>query len=214
MQKIRILLVDDHAVLRSGLRLLINSQADMEVVGERGNGNEVFEALDDLKPDILLLDLALPGMDGIAVIKALRESGKTVKVLVLTMYEEEGYLKSAIESGADGYLLKKAADSELLTALRMVAQNARYVDPAVAGNLVSRIWSGKNSKTRDLKQELSDREREVLKYIALGFTNKQIASELVVSVKTVESHKANIKFKLNLNKRSELVRYAIEHKVI
>ncbi len=212
MEKIKVLLADDHHVLRSGLRLLIDSQADLEVIGEVGNGTEAVEAVISLQPDVLLLDLAMPGMDGIGVIKSLRREGNQTKILVLTMYEDEGYLKNVIQAGGTGYLLKKALDAELLTALRMVAKGVRIIDPVLAGNLVIRIY--KDERDERNKPELSEREKQVIRLIALGFTNRQIADELVLSIKTVESHKANIKTKLNLFNRSELVRYAIESKLI
>lgn len=214
MEKIKVLLADDHAVLRGGVRLLINSQDDLLVVGEVGDGAAVSAAVSQFQPDVLLLDLAMPGMDGISVIKNLKLKGNQVRILVLTMYDDEGYLKNAIQAGAEGYLLKQAAETELLNAIRMVARGSHFVDPAMAGNMVSRIWSDQEGRSKDNRQQLSDRELEVLRLIALGYTNQQIANELVLSIKTVESHKANIKTKLNLTSRSELVRYAIEQKVI
>lgn len=212
--KTRVLLADDHAVLRSGLRLLINSQDDMEVIGEVGTGEEVINTVKSLMPDVLLLDLSMPVIDGVSIIKSLKDRGDQTKILVLTMHEEEGYLKNVIRAGGTGYILKKAADTELLTALRSVAKGIRVIDPVMAGNLVTRIWSADDGGNNQLNCPLSERESEVLRLIALGYTNRQIADKLIVSIKTVESHKANIKCKLGLTSRSELVRYAIENKII
>ena len=214
MTKIKVLLADDHAVLRSGLKLLINSQADLEVIGEVDNSDQVLATVVQWRPDILLLDLTMPGTDSIGLIRQMRSENYPVKILVLTMHEEEDYLKSVIQAGGDGYLLKKAADVELLKALHLVAAGVQVVDPVMAGKVVSRMWAGPQPEQRQRLEELSVREAEVLKFIALGYTNRQIAETLVVSIKTIESHKANIKSKLNLHNRSELVRYAIQSKII
>lgn len=212
MKKIRILLADDHAVLRSGLRLMINSQADMEVVGEAGNGADTVEMAIKLEPDVLLLDLSMPRMDGLEVLENLRRKAVGAKILVLTMHDDEGYLSKVLASGAHGYILKRAADVDLLAAIRTVFAGRLYVDPSLTGSLV-RLAVGPPAPPMD-KIQLSDREKHVLRLVAMGFTNQQIAEKLVISIKTVETHRSNIKEKLGLKGRADLVRYAMQHNLI
>ena len=212
--KIKVLLADDHNVLRTGLRLLINSREDMTVIGEVGDGKEVLHAVVSLKPDVLLLDLSFPGYDGIKVIKELRALEQQTCILILTMHEEEAYLKKAIEAGAHGYIVKKATDTTLISSIKEVARGGRVIDPVMAGALLSRVWSPEPAFRQNSSLKLSERETEVLSLIALGYSNLEIAEELVISSKTVESHKASIRSKLGVQKRSELVRYAMENKII
>ena len=212
--KIKVLLADDHNVLRTGLRLLINSREDMTVIGEVGDGKEVLHAVVSLKPDVLLLDLSFPGCDGIKVIKELRAQGQQTCILILTMHEEEAYLKKAIEAGAHGYIVKKATDTTLINSIKEVAKGGRVIDPVMAGALLSRVLSPEPVFCQNSSLKLSERETEVLSLIALGYSNLEIAEELVISSKTVESHKASIRSKLGVQKRSELVRYAMENKII
>ncbi len=212
--KIRVLLADDHNVFRTGLRMVINSQEDMEVIGEAGDGKEVVQAVISLRPDVLLLDLSLPGCDGFNVIKELRAQGQQTCILVLTMYEEEAYLKKAIEAGANGYILKKATDTALISSIREVSRGRRVIDPVMAGALLTRVWSPESVQCQETAMKLSEREKEVLRLIALGYSNREIAEKLVISSKTVESHKASIRSKLGLQKRSELVRFAMKNKIV
>ncbi len=212
MEKISILVVDDHAILRSGLKMLVNSQDDMEIVGETGRGKEAATMASELNPRVILLDLSLDDMNGLEILSELKSLAPETKVLILTMHDDEGYLHTALESGGDGYILKKAADIELLTAIRAVHRNEIFLDPSLTKAVLKSLYNGyrKEQNDNDSKELLSNRENEVLKLVALGYTNKQIADKLVVSIKTVESHKARIREKLNMNYRSDLVKYAIK----
>lgn len=216
MEKIRILLADDHAVLRAGLRMLLNSQSEMEVVGEASDGEGAVARSLDLKPDIVLMDLSMPGIGGIEAARRIKEALPETRVLVLTMYDDEEYLNQVLRAGASGYVLKKAADTELLSAIRAVHRGEVFLYPSLAKMLVQQVLHKDQAAKHDKDgyDVLSAREKEVLRLVALGHTNQQIAELLVVSVKTVETHKSRIMDKLNLKNRSELVRYAIERGLI
>ncbi|GFN22229.1 response regulator [Thermanaeromonas sp. C210] len=208
--KIRILLADDHAVLRGGLKLLLNTQPDMTVIGEAADGREAVDLCRALKPDVLLLDLNMPGEGGLKALEELKDTG--TRILVLTMYDDVAYLCQAVESGAAGYILKSAADVELIAAIRAAARGESYYDPALTKPLVD-YFVNKREKQRGSSRAvdlLSEREKAVLRLVALGYTNRQIAQELTISIKTVEAHKANIREKLKLKGRAELVRFAME----
>lgn len=207
--QIRLLLVDDHSVLRSGLRMLLNSHEDMEVVGEADSGEAALEKVKELHPDIVLLDISMPGMGGISALQKIKEASKC-KVLMLTMHADEEYLKEALEFGVSGYVLKQAADTELIQAIREVAKGQIYVDSGLAQNLVKSMYHPSKQRS-ELDSNLTEREKEVLELIALGHANKEIAEILMISVKTVESHKTKIMEKIQCQKRSELVRYALEN---
>lgn len=216
MDKITILIVDDHAVLRTGLKLLLEAQKDMKVVGETGSGKEALQMAEDLKPRVILLDLSLDDLNGLDILLELKNIDGQIKVLVLTMHDDEGYLHKVLERGGDGYILKKAADIELLTAIRAVNRDEVFIDPSLTKVILKNIYNThrKESIEEEEKEILSNREKEVLKLVALGYTNKQIANKLLISIKTVESHKARIREKLNMNYRSDLVKYAIEKGMI
>lgn len=217
MDKISILIVDDHAVLRTGLKLLLEAQKDMKVVGETGSGQEALQMAAELKPRVILLDLSLDDINGLDILLDLKNIDRQIKVLVLTMHDDEGYLHKVLERGGDGYILKKAADIELLTAIRAVNRDEIFLDPSLTKVILKNIYNTHRKETQTKKEEeeiLSNREKEVLKLVALGFTNKQIANQLLVSIKTVESHKARIREKLNMSYRSDLVKYAIEKGLI
>jgi len=207
--QIRLLLVDDHTVLRSGLRLLLDSNQDMTVVGEAESGEEAIEKVKECNPDIVLLDISMPGMGGIHALEKIKQISEA-KVLLLTMHADEEYLKEGLQAGASGYVLKQAADSELIGAIREVYNGQIYLDTGMAQSLLKTIYHPISNK-KQINSTLTDREREVLKLIALGYTNKEIGEILVVSVKTVESHKTKIMEKIKCKKRSEMVRYAIEN---
>ncbi|MDW7673133.1 MAG: response regulator transcription factor [Bacillota bacterium] len=215
---IKVMLVDDHSVLRSGLRMLLNSEADLEVIGEAGSGEEALRQLEILTPDVILLDLSMPGMGGLATLKQIKEIKPEIKVLILTMHDDVKYLPSVLEAGASGYVVKKSVDNIVITAIRTVSKGQPYVDSSITSAFITGIINQKksteNKKEQANLQSLSPREEEVLKFIALGHTNKQIAAELIISVKTVEAHKARIREKLNILKRSELVKYAIENNIV
>jgi len=200
MKKIRVLIVDDHAVLRAGLRALLNLQPDIEVVGEAAEGLEALEKTKRLDPEVVLMDLSLPGMEGLEATKELKKTHPNVKVLILTMHEDRRFLYPALKAGASGYVVKRAADTELIDAIRAVSRGDAFLHPSVARIVVE----------DHVEQGLSDREREVLRLIAEGRTYKEMADLLAVSVKTIESYRERIKEKLNLHSRAELVRYALE----
>ncbi len=213
--KVRILLADDHAVLRAGLRVLLNAEPDMEVVGEAADGEEVLKYVKNLQPEMVLLDLSMPKMNGMECLKQIITAYPEIKVLVLTMHDDEEYLKAVIRLGAKGYVLKKAADVELISAIRTVAKGEMFIYPSMAAALLCHMVNPKAQARTDNKVKgLSEREREVLRHLALGHTNQEIADILHVSVKTVDTYKARVMEKLELRKRAELVRYAMENGII
>ncbi len=214
-KKLRILLGDDHAVLRAGLRVLLNLEEDIEVVGEAADGEEVVEMVEKTLPDLVLLDLTMPKLSGLECLERILERQPTMKILVLTMHDDEEYMKAVIRAGGKGYVLKKAADVELLSAIRTVSRGELYIYPPMAAALLYQMVGPQTSGNKDKKEKgLSEREREVLKYLALGHTNQEIAEFLHISVKTVETYKTRVMEKLDLRKRAELVRYAMENGII
>ncbi|MDR5694786.1 MAG: response regulator transcription factor [Armatimonadota bacterium] len=210
MDPIRLIIADDHAVLRAGLRLLLESQPDLQVVGEAGDGWETLQLAEQHKPDVILLDLSMPGPGGLEVIKEIKRRVPRAKVLVLTMHEDEGYLRSVLKAGGSGYVVKKAADTELLSAIRSVHRGGVYIDPSLTRGLVEEILEEEAPAKKLGEEVLSEREREVLVLLALGHTNQEIAEKLCLSVKTVETYRARIQEKLQLRSRAALVRYALE----
>jgi len=207
----KILIVDDHAVVRSGLRMLLDDQDDLEVVGEAGDlRNAVFETR-TLKPDVILMDIVMPGADGIEATAAVLKEAPEAKVLVLSMQDDARYVHEAFAAGASGYVLKEAAHSELVGAVREVAGGGRYVHPELGARLITAEAEGRAKAEAD---PLSDREREVLRLLALGHTNQEIAKSLYLSVRTVETHRAHVMQKLRLESRAELVRYALEQHLL
>jgi two-component system response regulator NreC len=203
---INVVLVDDHAVVRSGLRLLLDAENDIEVVGEAGNAKDAIFRARALKPDVILLDVVMPGESGIDVLpKLLRESPDT-RVLVLSMQDDPSYVREAFAAGASGYVLKEAADEEVVSAVREIAGGGSYVHPALGARMVAAEAQERAAAEAD---PLSEREREVLRLLALGHTNQEIAGQLYISVRTAESHRAHIMQKLGLTTRAELVRYAL-----
>ncbi len=213
MTKIRIVIADDHVVLRSGLRKLLNEQPDIEVIGEANDGNEAITRTEELTPDVLLLDITMPNLGGIDVIRIVKARMPKVAILVLTMHEDEGYFIEALKAGASGYVPKKAADTELIAAIRAVNRGEVFIYSSFAKTMVTRMFHGKSSyqeEAIDRYERLSRREQEVLKAVAQGYTNQQVANQLYLSVKTVETYKARIMEKLNLHSRAELVRFALQ----
>jgi len=210
MDPIRVVIADDHAVLRAGLRLLLESQPDLQVVGEAGEGWETLHVVEQCKPDVVLLDLSMPGPGGLEVLREIKRRAPGTKVLVLTMHEDEGYLRNVLRAGGSGYVVKKAADAELLSAIRAVSRGGVYIDPSLTRGLVEDILEEEGQGRRPDENVLSEREREVLVLLALGHTNQEIANKLCLSVKTVETYRARIQEKLQLHSRAALVRYALE----
>jgi len=203
---IRVLIVDDHAVVRSGLKLLLDAEPDLEAVGEAENGSRaLFEAI-ELKPDVVLMDLVMPEAGGLESMPTLLQSVPDTRVLVLSMQDDPRYVREAFAAGASGYLLKEAADVDLVAAIRAVAAGERYVHPTLGARMVA---ADATARQRAETDPLSEREREVLHLLALGHTNQEIADMLFISVRTAETHRAHIMRKLGLSTRAELVRYAI-----
>jgi two-component system, NarL family, response regulator NreC len=203
---IRVLIVDDHAVVRAGLAMLVNAENDLEAVAEAGSARDaIFEAR-TAKPDVVLMDVMMPEQSGIEVVPQLLKEHPDAKVLVLSMQDDPRYVREAFEAGASGYVLKEAADAEVVAAIREVAAGGRYVHPELGARLVSAETAERRRAEED---PLSDREREVLRLLALGHTNQEIAKELYISVRTAETHRAHIMQKLRLSSRAELVRYAL-----
>jgi two-component system response regulator NreC len=208
---IRIVIVDDHAVVRSGLRLLLEGQDDMEVVGEAGDARTaVFEARAH-KPDVILMDVVMPTESGIEATPEVLKEAPDAKVLILSMQDDPVYVREAFAAGASGYVLKEAADAEVVAAVREVASGQRYVHPALGARLVA---AEAEERARSEEDPLSEREHEILRLLALGHTNQEIAGQLYLSVRTVETHRAHIMQKLRISTRAELVRYALEHGVL
>jgi DNA-binding NarL/FixJ family response regulator len=208
MNMIRVFLADDHAIMREGLKLLINMQPDMTVVGEAGNGRLAYQQVRELKPDVVVMDLSMPEMDGVQATEAIKGSHPQVKVLILTVHEDEDYLRLLLKKGASGYVVKSAIADDLATAVRKVMNGGIYLDPALTEKLVQ-ITVGKPAEHNHAESELSDREFEVMRLIAWGHTNVEIAEQLHLSVRTVETYKGRIMEKLGFQSRAELVRYAL-----
>ena len=208
---IRVLIVDDHAVVRSGLRLLLAAEEDIEPVGEAGSARDAVFQARALKPDVILLDIVMPEQTGIDVLPQLMHESADVKVLILSMQDEPRYVREAFASGASGYVLKEAADNEVVAAVREVAAGGRYVNPELGARLVDADAEAARQAEAD---PLSDREREVLRLLALGHTNQEIAKRLYISVRTAETHRAHIMQKLRLQTRADLVAYALERGVL
>lgn len=209
-KKIKVLIVDDHAVLRAGLRTLLNLQSDFEVVGEAAEGPEALEKVQRLQPHVVLMDITLPGMEGLEVTAELKKRHPNVKVLILTMHEDRRYVSPALKAGASGYVVKRAADTELIEAIRAVYRGDAFLHPSMAKVVIEDYLDRSSKDQETAEQGLSDREREVLRLIAEGRTYKDMAHLLGVSVKTVESYRERIKDKLRLTTRADLVRYALE----
>ena len=214
MSPIHIVLADDHAILRAGLRLLIDSQPDMKVVGEAGDGRETITRVRDLRPDLVLLDLNMPELDGLKAIPVLKHDLPDLKIMILTMHDDIDYLEEALQAGASGYVLKQAVDVELLMAIRAVARGETYVHSAMTQKLLQKAAPELTTKTPDQEADpwdaLSERELSVLTLVAKGYTNAQIAQELFLSVKTVETYRARGMEKLNLQTRAQLVKAALQ----
>jgi two-component system response regulator NreC len=203
---IRVVVVDDHAVVRSGLRLLLDAEDDLEVVGEAGTTREAVFEVRAQKPDVVLLDVVLPGESGIEALPRLLHEAPDAKVLILSMQDDPSYVRQAFAAGASGYVLKEAADAEVVGAVRDVAAGGRYVHPALGARLVAAEAQEQAAAEAD---PLTDREREVLRLLALGHTNQELAKQLYISVRTAETHPAHIMQKHRLTSRAELVRHAL-----
>jgi two-component system response regulator NreC len=205
----RILIADDHALVREGLRLIIESSLDMrmEVVGEATNGEEALKLTHELHPDVVLMDVSMPEMDGAQATRRVRESYPGVKVLAVSAYRDEGHIRQLVDAGASGYVLKKSASTELIQAIHRVKEGGFYYDSSIIGDTTNNCESPMTEEVND--ERLSSRDLEVLMDVALGHTNQEIAHKMQVSVKTIEGHKAKIGLKIGLKTRAEIVRYAL-----
>ncbi len=208
--KIRVLLADDHTILRAGLKIMLNIQPDMEVIGEASDGKQAITEAQRLTPDVILMDITMPECNGIEATRQVKRLLPDTRVLVLTMHENEEYLFQVLRAGASGYILKEAADTELISAIRAVHAGRFYLSPSaqslMIGDYLLRVRTGEE---RDSYSALTEREREILKLVAEGYTNNQIAEQLFISPKTVDTHRTHIMDKLNLHSRAELVKYAM-----
>jgi two-component system response regulator NreC len=205
----KVLIADDHAIVRTGLRTLLQGEAELELVGEASGGYEAIDQVIASKPDILLLDLSMPDLDGIAVTKELKPKFPDLHILILTIHEDDALVREAIKAGASGYILKRAAESELVSAINVLMRGDMYVDPALLRTLIKQE-EGQARPDRDLVETLTPRELDVLGLIVLGYTNRQIGEELGISVRTVEGHRANLSEKIGAQSRADLVRFARE----
>ncbi len=214
MAKIRLLLVDDHEIVRAGIKMLFLAEKDMEIVGEVGSGAAAIAAVEELKPDVVIMDVAMPGMTGIEATQQIKKACPDTAVLALTMYEDEQYFFEMLNAGASGYIPKRAAPDDLVSAIRAVSQGNVFLHSTLAKFLMKEMAVHPADVEPAAVEELTPREQEVLTYIAEGYTNREIAEALVISIKTVDRHRENIMQKLNLHSRVELVKYAIEKGLI
>ena len=210
---IKVLIADDHAIVRAGLRALIHSESTMELVGEGDGGYETIELVEQAQPDVLVLDLSMPDLDGIAVTRKIKPQFPNVHILILTIHEDQALLREAIKAGASGYILKHAAESELIAAIQRILHGDLYVDPAMVRLLLQEPAAPSILPSKSA-EALTPREIEVLKLIVQGYTNRQIGEELNISFRTAESNRASLSEKLGMHSRVELVRYAREHGLI
>lgn len=208
-RKLRIVIAEDHATVREGIKLIIGAEKDLDVVGEASNGQMAVAEAERLRPDVILMDVSMPKLNGLKATAKLKECCPEVQVLALTRHKDDGYLQQLLRAGASGYVLKQSPPEELLHAIRAVAAGGKYLDPAVAGRVMGSYSGPVRGEPAGSLRELTPREEEVLRFIALGHSNKEIANQLDLSVKTVEVHKANAMKKLGMQSRIDIVRYAV-----
>ena len=208
------MIADDHAILRAGLRSLLALQEDMELIAEAIDGQDAVNKAEQNKPDVLLMDITMPGMNGIEALKHVRKVSPGSRVLILTMHDDHAYLRSVLAAGGSGYLVKRAADTELLAAIRTVHQGRSYIDVGLENNQLQAVLDNDEQEASDAGgrslDTLSERERQVLELVALGYTHKEVGEELSVSVKTVETYRSRLSEKLGLRSRAELVKFALD----
>lgn len=207
--KLRIFIADDHIIVREGLKALINTQSDLEVIGEANDGQEAVQLAAKLQPDVVIMDVSMPNMNGLEATKSLKHSCPKTKILPLTRYSDSFHPQQMLLAGASGYVLKQSPAANLLQAIRVVAYGGTYLDPAITGKILENYYGRLPSQKIPVQKSLSEREADVLRLIAQGFSNKEVANELDISIKTVESHKAHAMKKLGLNNRVDVVRYAM-----
>ena len=209
MDKLRIILAEDHETVREGLKLIVNSQADMEVIGEANNGSAAIKLARELEPDIVVMDISMPELNGLKATKKLKQVCPNVKVLTLTRHTDDAYLQQLIKAGASGYVLKQSAPTELIRAIYTISEGKSYLDPALTNKVMGGYASRAASLRGEKRSDLTEREAEVLRLIAWGYSNKEIAARMDISVKTVEAHKSNAMQKMDMRSRIDIVRYAI-----
>ena len=213
--KTKVVIVEDHKLFREGLKSLLSEKDDLVVVGEAGDGIEAIRAVKKYRPDLLLLDLSMPKMNGISVMKEIKSQFPEIKIMALTIHESDQYVLEAFEAGADGYCLKDAGRNELMVAVDSVVQGKRYISPSISDNVLEGYMTGrKKLKSKTSWDTITQREREVLKLLGEGFQNKEISDMLHISVKTVEKHRANIMNKLDLHNAAALTAFAIDHGLV
>jgi two-component system response regulator NreC len=209
----RVVIADDHAIVRAGLRALIHADEGLDLIGEAAGGYEAIDLVEKHAPEVLVLDISMPDLDGISVTRMLKQSHPDLRILILTLHEDEALVKEAIKAGASGYILKRAAESELISAIQVIQRGDIYVDPAMLRTLLGDPSSTPPEQSAPV-ETLTPRETEILKLIVEGYTNRQVGETLNISIRTVEGHRANISDKLGLHSRLELVRYARQHGLI
>jgi DNA-binding NarL/FixJ family response regulator len=214
MDKIRVLIADDHSILREGIRSLLENESDMEVVGEAEDGHMAVSMACELEPDVILMDIVMPRLNGIEATRQIRKKLPNTQILVLSMHDNEEYIRQVLANGAMGYILKDAAYNELLSAIRSVYRGEAVLSPAITRLVIEDYLRWGDLRPRNVDNGLSHREREVLQLIAEGYTNKEIADILCISIKTVQAHRSNLMSKLDLHDKSELIKYAIRKKII
>jgi len=214
MVKIRVVLADDHAILRAGLQALLNAQSDIQVVGEASDGATTIQMVQDVEPDVVLLDITMPGMSGLDAAGEIKRIRPATRVLILTMHDDDAYLRQALRAGASGFVLKRAEDRDLLAAIRAVYAGEIYVHPSMSKALVNALIPNQHVADQQANSLLTARELEVLRLLVEGYTNQEIAQRLILSVKTVETHRSHIMDKLGLRTRAELVRYARQQNLL
>lgn len=207
--ELRVLLAEDHETVRAGIRILIDSQADMKVVGEAHNGEAAIRKAGELLPDVVVMDISMPEMNGLTATKRIKQRAPQIKILTLTRHTDDGYLQQLIQAGANGYVLKQSAPSELVKAIRMVCSGNSYLDPSLTEKVMSVFQRQQTPLSQAEKVDISSRESEIFRLIAWGYSNKEIGGRLDISVKTVEAHKANAMKKLGIASRIDIVRYAL-----
>jgi len=213
--RIKVLIADDHTILREGIRSLLKLYEDIEVVGEAADGNEAVEKVTKLSPDVVLMDIAMPGLGGLEATLEIRKRSPQTKILVLTQYDDREYVFRFLKAGASGYVVKKAAGTELVSAIRSVYRGGSFLSPSVARPVIEGFLHGQEPpETADAYERLTDREKQVLKLVAEGHSNSEIAKMLTLSIKTVMGHRANIMDKLGIHNRTELIKFAIRKRLI
>lgn len=212
---VRIVLVDDHSVVRKGVRALLEQEADLDVIGEAGNGLDAIEMVNKLKPDLVVLDLMMPGIHGLEVARRIIQEHAGIHVIVLSMHNDEGYVLAALRHGVSGYVLKETTEEQIVEAIRKVSQGERYLSPPISERAIEAyIQRAREGQVSDPYETLTNREREVMQLSAQGLSNPEIATQLFISPRTVETHRANLMHKLGLASQTDLIRFALKRGLI